>query len=127
MALEDLGIRQVAVEDGWINFDPIELRNNRRYFLEINFSSNSPDLVYSNFVFRLSGTTELGSAVVSAPSEGIQISGVTTVIALDYSDYYANRSDVVFQVRRNSFFSEPSNLADVSVQLLVDPDSGDRL
>ena len=127
MALEDLGVAQVNVEDGWVSFSPIALRNNRKYFVEVNFSTNNPDLVYSDFALRFQATTDLGGTAVSTPSVPLQISGTTTVVTLDYYDYYLNRGNVIFQIRRNSFFSEPTTLASVSVQLLVDPDAGDRL
>ena len=122
MALVDLGTQAVAIEDEWVSFAPIELRNRRIYNVETLISSVNPDLVYSKFIFRFQYPTENTAIAKSQTVTTLFYDPQTQFFPIFIDNNLGNNQNCIIEVRRFPIFSSPSLLADVTVNVQLDPD-----
>lgn len=120
MALTLLGNNPVAVEDGWVIYSPISLRNRRTYLLELQIFASEPDLLYSNFVVRYAYPSQNTASVVVPNLHKFYYEPVKQAIEFTISPNFDSIGDCVFAVRRFPFYSRPYSLGTCTVELAVD-------
>ena len=127
MALVNLGTNTIAIEDGWVSFDAIELSNNRGYTPEILIDSTNPGFIYSRFVIRYGYPTLNETSTVSVQIAEVFYDPNWQFFPLHIDPNLENRENAILQVRRFSTFQEPSQLADANVTIRIDPNENYRL
>ena len=122
MVLTLLGNNPVNVEDGWVLYDPITLQNNRTYLMEVEIFSSNPEFIYSSFQARFGYPTQNTPLASCVPTVKFFYEPVRQCFEFTISPNLAVAGSAFFAVRRFSFFSQPSNLADATIALAIDPD-----
>ena len=121
MPLTVLGTNIIAVEDEWVQFNPITLPSNRTYLLELEVLSANPEFIYSRFEYRYLYPTQNSAQSSSLNGGSFYFEPVRQNAELRLSSLLAPSGDLTLFVRRFPFYSNPSNLAEASVRLALDP------
>lgn len=127
MALISLGSLDVSTPYQWVSYTPVELNRSSIYALYVTVKSSSFAQVYSTFALRLRGDTEEAISCVSEPFALIEAIPDTQVIKLTIEQYWDTRKSLIIECRRNFFYSQPSSLADSTVELEIDPGQNYKL
>lgn len=125
MALQSLGDFNVNTPYEWVSFGSIELRDNFFYFLEVNFQSSNPSLIYSNFDIR-AGYLNNGNSWRTPPFAVVDYDSETLAVKFVVNRYFGNDPMFFPQVRRRPLWRDLSELADVSMEISVDPEERER-
>lgn len=127
MAVTSLGNNTIDLVPGWISFNPIKLQSNREYLLEAQFNSTAPDLIYSTFIFRFRYPNQQQIVVASSEIGYLEYDSGLQALILKVNGLLDNRADLIMQCRRAPYYSQPSKLATVDLELFIDPDNSQRL
>lgn len=126
MALTNLGINTVNIEDDWVSFNPIELDSKDNYLVQVQIDSASPEFIYSQFVFRFKFPTVDTLEIVSEEIGRLYYDPLPQFLYLPLTDALAKKEDCIVQVRRFAYFSRPSELSEATVTVSINPDAGFR-
>lgn len=121
MVLTLLGNNPVNIEDGWVPYTAIGLRRARTYLLEVQIDSASPDLLFSSFRIKFSYPTTNTLNCDHVLPYKIYYQPNIEAVEIVISPNLINQDDAIFYVRRFSFYSQPTILADCTVELNLDP------
>lgn len=122
MPLTFLGLRQVNVEDGWVEFDPVSLRRGTAYYLEATFNNINQLEPFSYFNFGYTFQVDEGSLLtITLPNDYYVDSRTHGIFVPDVEEIDRN-VDVIFLCRRIPFVGNLSNVANISVSLNIDLD-----
>lgn len=121
MPLTLLGNNSVAVGDGWVLYNLINLQNNRTYTMELQITSATPAQIYSKFVVAFSYPSQFTGIVVNNQRFEFYYEAQRQSFDFFISPNFAASGNARFAVQRFPFYSQPGTLADADVALAVDP------
>lgn len=122
MAIQSLGAKPIALEDGWVDYDPIALEDGKVALLTISMRSFLPRLVYSTFVVVAGFELEDVGLTYILPGVELYYSDDDSAIAVPVPKNIEKKSLTRFRVRRKSMYSRPSRLQSMTIELKIDPD-----
>lgn len=121
MVLTSLGTQVLDLPYAWTSFQAINLSNARQYLLEVVMASQSPDLIYSNFIFRYR-YPDSRNVVAASPELGfLSFDSGLQMMPFTIPRLLANSGDLIIQVKRVPYYSQLSSLASVECELFIDP------
>lgn len=121
MVLTSLGTQVLDLPYAWTSFQAIDLSSARQYLLEVAMTSQLPDLIYSNFIFRYR-YPDSRNVVAASPELGVlSFDSGLQMMPFTIPRLLANSGALIIQVRRVPYYSQLSSLASVECELFIDP------
>lgn len=122
MPLINLGTQSLVYGVDFIPFSPVELDNDKGYFLYALITSSMNQDILGSVVIDYSFVSKKGYSATYFELARIYFKDSLQGIPVILSKVVDKDFDIVFRAKRLSFYSGRTMLPDISLQLQIDPD-----
>ena len=124
MPLTVLGIKDIWIENNWVEFDSVFLNNNRRYHLELLIKARADIQDISTFKIGYSYKIKNGSIVQRVLTDNYRVENRVIGVIVDIPSTVDKNMPVKFFIKRYLRFDRASRIPKTEVTLSIDKDSG---
>lgn len=113
----NLGNNVIYPEDNWIDFDSVNILDNRYHYFAVTIANNTSFIDYSYYNVAFELTTKRGVTINIIKEQVLYSSNLIQTVELAIRNYNGNKVDVKPLIIRRSVFLENSKLPETRVKI----------